>query len=279
MRNLIFFIYKYYVFFMFLTFEIFSLFILYRYNNYQKASFLNYTESVTSSFYSAVKSTTGYFNLRSFNDSLQADNARLRTQLIQSYYQNGIISKSVRDTLYKQQFEYISSQVVNNSVVKRNNYLTLDKGYEHGIRERMGVICANGVVGIVTQVTPHFSLVQSLLHGKNITNAKLKKTGDIGSVTWDGSNQLFANLNDINMHVPVSVGDEIITSNFSPVYPEGVQIGKVVMVNRKAENNFYDIKILLNTPFSKLKYVYIIKNLFKEERENTELKSITDPQK
>lgn len=279
MRNLIFFIYKYYVFFLFLGLEIYSFVILYRYNNYQKASFLNYTANVSASFFNAVNSTTGYFNLRTLNDSLLQENARLRGQLLQSYYQNGIYSTRINDTLYKQQYEYISSSVVNNSVIKRNNYLTLDKGSNHGVQVYDGVISGNGVVGIVTQVTPHYSLVQSVLHSRNITNAKLKRTGDIGRVTWDGKNQLFANLNDVNMHVPVTVGEEVVTSNFSPVYPEGIPIGKVVSVDRKPENNFYDIRILLYTRFSKLKNVYIVRNLLKGEQLKLEEKKQEEPGK
>src|SRR6186713_798849 len=115
MRNLIFFIYKYYVFFLFFVLEVVAFVILYRFNNYQKASFINYTTGVTSSFYTGVSNTRLYFNLRSVNDSLQLENARLRTQLLTSYYQNNISTTSINDTVYKQQYEYVAATIVNNS--------------------------------------------------------------------------------------------------------------------------------------------------------------------
>src|SRR5690348_13804324 len=127
MRNLIFFIYKYYVFFLFFALEIFSFVVIYRFNNYQKASFINYTTGVTSSFYTAVSNTRSYFNLRRVNDSLQIENAKLRSQLLTSYYQNNITTTQINDTIYKQQYSYVAASVVNNSVTKRNNYITINR--------------------------------------------------------------------------------------------------------------------------------------------------------
>src|SRR5574343_252848 len=118
MRNLIFFIYKYHVFFLFFLLEIIAFIIVYRFNNYQKASFLNYTSSVASNFYNGVSNTQEYFNLRRVNDSLQLENARLRSLQITSYYNNNISINNINDTVYKQQYQYIAAQVVNNSVTK-----------------------------------------------------------------------------------------------------------------------------------------------------------------
>lgn len=273
MKNLIFFIYKYYVFFMFLGFEIFAFVVLFRFNNYQQASFLNYTASTSSSIYNAINSTTGYFNLKSLNDSLQAENARLRSQLLQSFYQNGFTTTGVNDTAFKQQYVYISAQVVNNSISKKNNFITIDKGSLHGVKRFDGVICPNGVVGIVWQVTPYYSLVQSVLNSKSNTGAKIKKTGDIGTVTWNGSNALFAQLSDVNTFVPVAIGDEVVSTSQSASYPEEISIGKIVKIDRNPEKNSYDITLLLHTPFSRLKNVYVIQNLFKESQQSAEIKA------
>jgi rod shape-determining protein MreC len=279
MKNLIFFIYKYYVFFMFLAFEVFALIVLFRFNNYQQASFLNYTASTSSSIYNAINSTTGYFNLKTLNDSLQAENSRLRSQLLQSYYQHGYTTTTVNDTQYKQQYVYISAQVVNNSISKKNNFITIDKGSLHGVKRFDGVICPNGVVGIVWQVTPYYSLIQSVLNSKSNTGAKIKKTGDIGTVTWDGSNALFAQLSNVNTYVPVAIGDEVVSTTQSASYPEEIPIGKIVNIDRNPEKNAYDITILVHTPFSRLKNVYVVRNLFKESQQSAEVKVLEEEAK
>jgi rod shape-determining protein MreC len=257
---------------MFLTFEVFAMVVLFRFNSYQQASFLNYTASSSSSIYNAINSTTGYFNLKTLNDSLQQENARLRSRLLQSYYQNGFTTVAVNDTTYKQQYQYISAQVVNNSISKKNNFITIDKGYLHGVKRFDGVICPNGLVGIVWQVTPYYSLVQSVLNSKSNTGAKVKKTGDIGTVTWDGDNALFAQLSDVNTFVPVAVGDEIVSTAQSASYPEEIPIGKIVKIDRNPEKNSYDIVILIHTPFSRLRNVYVVRNLFKESQQEAEVK-------
>ncbi len=270
MRNLIFFISKYYVFFLFFALEIFSFVIIYRFNNFQKASFVNYTTGVTSSFYSTISNTKQYFNLRRVNDSLQYENARLHSLLITSYYQNSFTPKLVNDTIYKQQYEYIPANVVNNSVTKRNNYITLNRGLDHGIAPEMGVISENGIVGIVMNVSEHYCTVLSLLYNNCKISAKIKKNGAFGSLVWDGSDPRYAKLLDVNKHVPIAGNDEIITSNFSTIFPEGIPIGRIYSHSLDAGDNFHTIKIELNTDFGTVSSVYIIRNLMKNEQINLE---------
>ena len=175
MRNLIFFLYKYYTFILFFSLEMVSLVILYQFNNYQRASFLNYTGGIASGFYESVNNTTNYFSLRRINDSLMNENARLRAQQLNAYYQSGFTLSSIVDTVYKQQYSYIAANVVNNSITKRNNYITIDKGRAHGIETDMGVISSNGVVGIVTSVSENFATIRSALNSGTKISAMLKK--------------------------------------------------------------------------------------------------------
>jgi rod shape-determining protein MreC len=270
MRNLIFFIYKYYVFFLFLSLEVFAFVIVYRFNNYQKASFINYTTGVTSSFYTGISNTQQYFNLRRVNDSLQMENARLHSELLTSYYQNRFNSKQINDTVYKQQYEYISATVVNNSVTKRNNYITLNRGSIHGIEPEMGVISENGIVGIVMSVSDHYCTVLSLLNNNCKISAKFKKNGAFGSLVWDGDDPKYARLLDVNKHVPVATNDEVITSNYSTIFPEGIPIGKIYSHSLDAGDNFHTLKVELNTDFGTISSVYIIRNLMKNEQKELE---------
>lgn len=272
MRNLIFFIYKYHAFFLFFLLEVAAFIVIYRFNNYQKASFVNYTNGLANNFYTTVSNTKDYFYLRSVNDSLQLENARLRNQLLTSYYQNGISLTNINDTAFKQQYSYIASRVVNNTVTKRNNYLTLNRGRLHGVKPEMGVISENGIVGIVMHVSNHFSTVLSVLNSNCKISAKVQKNGAFGSLVWDGANPRIAKLLDVNKHVPVAVNDMIITSNFSPIFPEGLPIGKISSNSLEAGDNFHNLSVELFTDFSTVSTVYIITNLLKGEQEVLEEK-------
>jgi rod shape-determining protein MreC len=255
---------------MFFLLEVLAFVILYRYNNYQKASFLNYTGAIANNFYTGVSNTKDYFNLRRVNDSLQLENARLRTQLLTSYYQNNISLNSINDTVYKQQYTYLTARVVNNSVTKRKNYITLNRGRLHGIEEKMAVISETGVVGIVNHVSDHYCTVLSVLNSDCRISAKLQKNGAFGALMWDGNNPRIAQLKDVNKHVPVRINDMIVTSNFSPIFPEGIPIGKIYYHTLDAGDNFHTIDVEMFTDFTTVSTVYIIKNVFKQEQESLE---------
>jgi rod shape-determining protein MreC len=258
------------VFFLFFSLEVFAFVVIFRFNNYQKASFVNYTVGVTSSFYTAVSNTQEYFNLRHVNDSLQIENARLRSQLLTSYYKNNFTPTQINDTVYKQQYEYIPAQVVSNSVTKRNNYITLNRGSLHGIAPEMGVISDNGIVGIVMSVSPHYCTVLSLLNNNCKISAKIEKNGAFGSLVWEGDDPKYAALRDVNKHVPLMTNDQIITSNFSTIFPEGIPIGKIYAHSLDAGDNFHTIKVELNTDFATVSTVYVIRNLLKQEQQTLE---------
>jgi rod shape-determining protein MreC len=270
MRNLIFFVYKYYVFLMFFTLEILAFVLIYRFNNYQKASFVNYTTGVTSSFYNRVSDVESYFKLRTVADSLQRENARLHNQLLTSYYQNNLTTKTISDSVYKQQYTYLAARVVNNSVTKRNNYITINRGRLHGVMPEMAVISESGIVGIVLNVSDHYATVLSFLNNNCKISAKLERTQAFGSLVWDGKDPRYARLLDVNKHVPIKVNDLVITSNYSTIFPEGIPIGRISDFSIDAGDNFHTIQVQLFTDFSTLSTVYVINNLLKNEQKNLE---------
>lgn len=276
MRNLIFFIYKYYTFFLFLLLEIISLLIIFRYNNYQKASFLNFTGAASNGVYSAINNANSYFHLQSVNDSLMVENARLHGQLMNAFYSKSFTQNIVNDTNYKQQYTYISANIVNNSVTRRNNYITIDKGSDHGIERGMGVICNNGIVGAVQFVSKRFSVILSFLNSQAKVSVKLRKNNAFGSLVWEGGDPQIAALNDVNKHVPVKDGDEVITSNYSTIFPEGIPVGKVVSHELDEGENFYSISVNMYTDFGTLRNVYVIRNLLKEEQMQLEAQENQD---
>ncbi len=275
MRNIIVFIYKYYVFLLFLLLEFFSLYLIYRYNTYQRASFINFSNGVSGNVFNTVANFKSYFRLRQINDSLQLENARLRSELFTSYYNNEIRDFKVNDSIYKQQYTYVAAKVLNNSVNRRNNYLTLNRGRIHGVKQQMGVICDNGVVGIVMGVSDRFCTVLSLLNSNAKISAKIADNNAFGSLVWDGDDPTTCRLLDVNKHVEVENGKRIVTSGFSTIFPENIPIGEVYTHSLEAGDNFHTIKVKLATSFGNLTSVYIINNFYKEEMDSLETEAQT----
>ena len=187
--------------------------------------------------------------LKSTNEQLALENAKLQTLL--SY-------KGINDTIASVlPKKYIPAMVINNSIAKRNNYLTLDKGTKHGVEKGMGVVTSSGVVGIIKDVSEHFSSVLSILHGKSKTSVVLQHSHYFGSLEWKGGNYQNAVVNDIPSHVQLNIGDTIISSGYSSIYPADIPIGTISRINTKSNKNFHQIDIQFLEDFKQLKYVYI----------------------
>ena len=270
MRNLFLFLWKYNFFIFFLLLETLCGYIIVQNNNFKRATFVNSANAIAAKTNTVVSSVTDYINLRATNDALSRENAALKTLLPNVFYVDSALKHISSDTLLKQQYTFTTAKVINNSTNRRNNYLTLNKGSRQGIKPEMGVICSDGVVGIVKDVSEHYSSVISFLHKDSRMSARIKKNNYIGSMVWNGYDETHGTLNDIAKHVKVSRGDTIVTSSYSAIFPEDVLIGTVEEVSSTGGNNFQDITVKLSTPFGKLSYVYVISNIFKGEQKTIE---------
>ena len=270
MRNLLIFITKYNAFFLFLIFEVASLIIFINYNSFQKATFINSSNDVTGNLYARANQLYGYLSLRDVNDSLALENARLRSQLKSSMYTDTLSKHNVIDTVYKQQYEYIEAKVIDNSVNRSNNYLTINKGSRHGITKGLGVICGLGIVGKVVYVSDHFSLVQSLLHKDSQFSAMLAKNKEIGTIEWgDDLDPHKGILKDVSNNNVPKLGELVVTSGYS-LFPEGISIGKISSLHTRGGGFSLNMEVRLSVDFSKLEYVDVVKNKFAIEQQGLE---------
>lgn len=273
MRNLWLFFLRYYAFFLFLALEAFAIVLMVNNNSYHGASYFNSSNNISARVFEYVSNARSFVNLQSLNDSLSKENARLRNLLLSSPYSNKVNRVYVGDSTMRR-YTYIEAKVINNSVNKRNNYITLDRGSLHGIREKMGVICGDGIVGTVKDVSEHFCTVISFLHKESKVSAQLNASKEYGSLVWEGRNPKFASLKDIPTHVKVKIGDSVSTTGFSQKFPKEVFIGRVIKCDLKSGDNFYNIDVALSTNFPTLRYVYIVEDNFAEELKKLEVKEV-----
>lgn len=269
MRNLFLFFWKFKFFLFFLVLEAVSVFLIVRNDNFQRASFVNATLSISTGVQSFRDGFTVYLGLKDENRKLAAENAQLRSLLPSSYIMNATQSH-VSDTMHHQQYTFIPARVISGTFFNRKNYMLLDKGSDSGIKPDMGVITSNGVVGIVKDVSKHYCSVMSFLHKDSRVSARIRKNSYIGSLTWDGYHPLYATLSDIPKHVVFAKGDTIETSSYSSVYPEGIPLGVIEGTQLDKGGNFFISKVRLLEDFQKLSYVYVVNNLFKDERNKLE---------
>jgi len=271
MRSLLRFLVRNYFFLLFLVLELISITLIIRYNNYQNVKFFNSSNQVVARIYETFHAATSYFNLQQTNTELAVKNAILKN-LLQQVIPDEVVPGIVSDSTTKNsiatpriRYHYIPARVINNSVNRQNNYITLNKGRKDGVRPDMGIVGPQGIVGIITNVTDHYSTGPTLLNKRWRVSAKIRKNDYFGSLVWDGLNYRTARLNEIPFHVELAVGDTIVTSGYSSVFPEGILIGQIEDFNIGSGDNFYEINIRLSTNFSTLTYVEVIQDFDSDE--------------
>jgi rod shape-determining protein MreC len=276
MRNLLIFITKYNAFFLFLIFEISSLIIYIKYNSFQKATFISSTAKVTGALYTQVNGLYGYLALREVNDSLAKENARLRNQLKTSFYIDTVAKHKVDDTIYKQQYTYIEAKVINNSINRSTNYITIDRGSRQGVAKGMGVICSSGLVGKVVFVGEHLSVVQSLLHKDSRFSAMLANDKQLGYIEWsDDLDPHKGYLKDVSTNAQPKLREKVVTSQYS-LFPAGIPIGTVSNLHTKSGGYSLNMEVALSVDFSKLQYVDVIVNKLAQEQAGLEAQEKKD---
>lgn len=268
MRNIILFIRRYFNFLLFLCLQIICLYFIVSYSRFHEASYGQLANQVTGKINKQYHNIESYFSLRSTNDSLAKMNAQLLSLLQKEYDLNdSVVHKHLQQLLSdststaKKPIRFIASKVVANSVQNPNNYLVLEGGAMQGRLKGSGVIDANGgVIGIITETSDDFSVVMSLMHKDSRISGKILKTGEVGTVMWDGKEPNIVYMTGISKSVKVTVGDSIITSGYSTTFPKGLLIGKVKGAYAVENTNFIRIKIQTHANFYDIDYGYIIDN-------------------
>jgi len=270
MRNLFSFLLRHNAFILFIFLEIISVVLIIQNNNYHQSAFINSSNAVSGKIFSVYSGLMEYLKLRDENRQLANENAELRNQLRSSFYNNSFQQVGVTDSSYRQMYTYIPAKVVYITTNKINNYITIDKGSLAGVKPKMAVIGTDGIVGIVKDVSENFSSVISLLHKDFRISARVGTGGNLGSLSWDGKNPEFAQLNEIPKQIKITVGDKVYTSGSSLKFPENILIGTIAKFSSSTADNFYDIEVKLSTNFRGLSYVYVVNNLMKDELEKLE---------
>ena len=275
MRNLLNFILKYNYWFLFFILEAICFVLLVRFNNYQQSVYFTSANVVSGSIYEVKSSITSYFHLKSVNDDLLDRNMILEQQVanLEQKLNDAMLDpteiSSIR-LLKNSDYTLYKANVVNNSLNHIDNYITIDKGSSSGIKPDMGVVDRNGVVGIVYKTSPSYSLIIPILNSKSSLSCKVLESEYFGSLKWDGVNSQYAYLRDVPRHAEFKLGDTVVTSGYSTVFPEGIIVGTVDDMSDSNDGLSYNLKIKLATDFGKLYDVRVIARSSQEEQKELE---------
>ena len=191
-------------------------------------------------------------------------------------YPDSLLLGGTRQSTHNPAFPLVAARVVNNSLRSVDNYLTLNVGAAEGVQPGQGVLAPAGVVGRVKSVSEHYATVTSLLHSKTAVAARLKRDGTFGSVRWPGDDYRYALLDYIPRQNKLLRGDTVVTSGYNSVFPEGVFVGTVESFVKEPDKNFWTVQVRLGVDFSRLTYVYVVRQRARPERDSLETALATE---
>lgn len=237
---------------------------------YRRHLWLTSASSVAGTIYSTGHNVTTFFSLREANDELNRRNAELQAEVANLHEEiNSLRLSAFTDTMPTPDsvghFNFIVANVINNSVHHPQNYITIDKGSLDGIRPEMGVIDHSGVVGTISAVGPHYSRVISLLNPNFRLSCKIKGSEHFGSLVWDGDDPSRALLEELPRHTVFNVGDTVVTSGFSAVFPSGLPVGVILPDDGSHSENFFTLPVELFADFTRLSNVQVVLNNRRDE--------------
>lgn len=271
MRNLLEFLAKYNHWFVFLILEVVSMVLLFQYNSYQGSAWFSSANAVTGKLYEWDANVETFFSLTKVNQELTQRNAYLEQEV--QKLSDSLVSVTKDSSIYHRDqfallrnYRLIPAKVVANSIDKPGNLMTIDKGSADGIHKDMGVISGTGVVGIVYLVAEHYAVVIPVLNTKSNISCMIQNRGYFGYLRWKGGVSDLAYLEEVPRHAHFKLGDYVVTSGYSAVFPPGVRVGRILHVFNSADGLSYRVQLRLSTDFARLRDVCVIDDAAMKER-------------
>ena len=263
MRNLLDFLARHNHWILFVLLEVVSFVLLFKYNSYQGSVWFSSANAVAGKVYDASSAVDQYFSLVDVNRKLTERNVYLERELARL---TDTATVAAKDSTYMQRmqagvlrkYKSVPARVVSNSLDKLNNFITIDKGTADGVGKDMGVACGLGVVGIVYLTAEHYSVVIPVLNSKSNISCSIRGRGYFGYLHWYGDRPDEAYLDDVPRHARFRIGDIVVTSGYSSVFPPGMLVGKIMRVYNSANGMSYRLRVKLSTDFGNLRDVCVI---------------------
>lgn len=277
MRNLIAFFKRFQIFLVFAGLQVIALSFYFTFLNFPRSQYLTSAAAINGSILSVRNDITKQLDLPETNRILQKKNQWLMEHQPMSFIQLDTNHVRINDTVYHQQYSYIPGTIVNSTVEKINNYFTLDIGSEQGVARGMGVISDNGVVGVIHNVSEHYSVVKSVLTSNINIDVMIQPIGLFGLLKWDGRDPRRGSISGISNDLEIKKWSKVVTRGGAGIFPRGIPVGKVEKLEEVEGEAFWKVTVLYSSDYRKLQKIYVVKNVLLEEQKELEGTIPKDP--
>ena len=177
---------------------------------------------------SGISSIPNVFELQEENKILRENNIRLSNDvanLKEARLENIRLSKLLS---FKESsgLGLVSAKIVNKSVFQTRNTITINAGEGDSLSLNMPVITDAGLVGRIVSMSKNYSIAQILYNKDLRITVKVQRSRVDGILQFDGVSAL--NITNVPKTADVQIGDVIITSEYSNLFPSGIPVGTVI---------------------------------------------------
>ena len=150
----------------------------------------------------------------------------------------------------------ISAEIVGKTTHLPMNTITINIGEKNKIKKNMPIISEDGLVGKIIFTSENYSIGNILLHKDSRVSATIERNGINGIVSWEGGENLI--LKNIVKSIDIKIGDRVLTSIYSNIFPKNIEIGIVSKTSETPEDIFKKIWISPSVNFYRLDKVFIV---------------------
>ena len=271
MNSIFQFLYKHLHWLVFVVLEIVCFVLLFSFNGFQGSIYLSTANAVSARLMVGKSRVASYFALDQTNEALAVQNAMLQQrvteleQMLGQFRLDSLSEAEAIDKVRRMGFRITPVRIVDNSINKTDNFITIDKGSADGLVPDMGVIDCAGTLGVVYKCSQHYSLVMPLLNSKSSLSCKVLGGDSFGFLKWEGGDARYAMLYDLPRYAEVQIGDTIVTSGHSVSFPEEIMVGRVAEMFPSSDGLYVTLKVLLSAGFDQLGHAFVVSKMDADE--------------
>ena len=258
MRNLLLFIIKNKDHFVFFFAIVLSSVLLFNNKNEEMNIVRGFATDIVSFLSSPMVRVKSLAIVSEENQYLREKNLQLNLEL-ESILYAADENKKLRELLeFKRdtKFEILPARIVNKGIQTNLNSLTIDVGSNNGLLPNQAVLTPEGIIGKTIQVGQSSSLVQSISDNNFRLSVRIMPSGAVGILRWHSSNM--CKIFEVQKNVEINIGDRVITSGFSKIYPPKLPVGIVSGVYDERGSYQKVINVNIQNDFESIQNVFIV---------------------
>ncbi|MFA7360289.1 MAG: rod shape-determining protein MreC [Candidatus Kapaibacterium sp.] len=214
---------------------------------------------------SGISSIPNVFELQEENKILRENNIRLSNDVanLKEARLENIRLSNLLSFKENSGLGLVSAKIVNKSVFQTRNTITINVGEGDSLNINMPVITDAGLVGRIVSMSKNYSIAQILYNKDLRITVKVQRSRVDGILLFDGVSEL--NISNVPKTADVQIGDVIITSEYSNLFPSGIPVG-IVTETGNLDNLFMRIVIQPLVNFNTLENVFVLKSFPNKEK-------------